>query len=110
MDNAIIAHPEIFITLGEEKMKLVPSFSVFVRFEKATGKNALDPMMWVQPSATDLVTLVWAAIGGEKSGKSISEVADLLTGQHLREVEELIKGMFKRTELPESLKNESAAE
>jgi hypothetical protein len=110
MDNAAQALPESFLTLGEEKYKLVPSFSVFVRFEKASGKNGLDPLMWVSPSATDLVTLVWAAIGGEKSGKTIDQVADLMTGAHLEDVRMLVREMFKKTELPESIKNDVAAE
>jgi hypothetical protein len=110
MDNAQHALPETFLVLGEDKFKLVPSFSLFVRFEKASGKNGLDPMLWVNASATDLVTLVWAAIGGEKSGKSIDDVADLMTGQHLGDVQQLVRDMFKKAELPEKIKNDVAAE
>jgi hypothetical protein len=110
MDNAQHALPEAFISLGEDRFKVVPSFAVFCRFEEKTGKNGLDPVLWIQPSATDLVTLVWAAIGGKSSGKTVEQVAELMTGQHLEDVKVLVSSMFKKAELPEKLKNEDAAE
>lgn len=108
MEHAEHAIPEMFVSLGDERIKLIPNFSTFCRFEKATGKNGLDPMVWLQPSATDLVTLLWAAMGGEKSGRTIDDVADKMTGKHLEDVKLLIQGMFKKADLPESVKNEDA--
>jgi hypothetical protein len=109
MDNANQALPEMFVTLGNEKFSLIPNFATFVRFEKATGKNGLDGMTWVNPSAQDLVTLLWASIGGEKSGKSIDDVAELMSGKHLEDVKRLVTEMFKKAELPEAVKNGDAA-
>ncbi len=109
MDNASIALPETFVSLGKDKFNLVPSFATFCRFEKVSGKNGLDPVTWLQPSATDLVMLLWAGIGGEKSGKTVDEVAELMSARHLEDVKRLVQDMFKKSELPETLKNESAA-
>jgi hypothetical protein len=109
MDNADQALPELFVTLGNEQFKLIPSFATFVRFEKASGKSGLDGMTWVNPTALDLVTLLWASLGGEKSGKTIDEVAELMTGKHLEDVRKLVTEMFKKAELPESAKNDVAA-
>lgn len=110
MDNAEQAVPELFVELGSERFNLVANFATFVRFDKATGKNSLDVLTWVNPTALDLVTLVWAAIGGEKSGKTVEQVADLLEGKHVEEVRKLIRGMFKKAELPaDSAKSDAAA-
>jgi hypothetical protein len=108
MDNAELALPELFVTLGGERFALIPSFGTFVRFEKATGKSGLDPLVWMNASASDYVTLLWASIGGEKSGKTVDDVADLMTGKHLEDVRKLVSEMFKKAELPDAVKNDDA--
>jgi len=108
MENANQAFPEMFVTLGSEKYRLIPSFATFVRFERATGKSGLDGMTWLNPTAIDLVTLLWASIGGEKSGKTIDEVAEMMSGNHLEDVKKLVQEMFKKAELPETVKNDAA--
>jgi hypothetical protein len=64
---------------------------------------------WVSPSATDIITLIWAALGGEKLGKSIDEVGDATNSSHLEDVRALVGAMFKRAELPEEQKKTDAA-
>jgi hypothetical protein len=109
MEHADKALPEVFIELFGERRNLSPSFGTFVRFEKATGKNALDQMVWLSPSAIDICTLVWAALGGEKSGKTVDEVADAMTPRHLEDVKSLVRAMFEKAEVPEELKKSDAA-
>jgi hypothetical protein len=108
MENANQALPEMFVVLGEQQFKLIPSFATFVRFERATGKSGLDALTWVNPTALDIVTLLWASIGGEKSGKTVDEVADLMSGKHLEDVKKLMQELFKKAELPETVKNDAA--
>lgn len=108
MEHAEHALPEFYISLDGKRLGLSPNFSTFVRFEKATGKNGLDPVLWLNPSATDMVTFIWAAVGGEKSGLSIDEVADKASPKHLKEVTKLIEAMFSKADLPEAVKNEDA--
>lgn len=108
MDNANLALPELFVTLGTEQIKLIPNFATFVRFEQQTGKNGLDPLTWVNATALDLVTLLWASIGGKKSGKTVEDVAELMSGKHLEDVKRLVQEMFKKAELPEAVKNDAA--
>ena len=62
----------------------------------------------MNPSAIDLVTLLWAALGGEKCGKTVDEVADLMTGKHIEDVRKLVSEMFKKAELPDAVKNDDA--
>jgi|688.fasta_scaffold39623_9 hypothetical protein len=109
MEHADKALPEVFITVFGERHRLIASFGTFARYEKATGKNALDGLNWTSPSATDLVTLIWAALGGERFGRTTDEVADELNMTHLEDVKRLIQTMFRQSELPAGQKKADAA-
>lgn len=109
MEQAQQALPEVHVELFGSRHNLIPSFGTLCRFEKATGKNPLDLMTWANPTPTDLATLVWAALGGEKFGKSVDEVAEEMTGQHIATVKNLVETIFKKAELPEEVKNDEAA-
>lgn len=109
MDQADKALPEVFIEIFGEKKNLIPSFGTFARYEKVTGKNAMDPMSWIQPSATDICYLIWSALGGEKCGYSVEEVSDQLQPKHLEDVKKLVQSMFKRGELTEDQKKDEPA-
>lgn len=109
MKHAEQAMPEVYVELFGERHKLIPSFGTLCRFEKATGKNPLDLMTWANPTPTDLATLVWCALGGETFGKSVDEVAEDMTGQHIVDVKNLVQTIFKKAELPEEVKNDDAA-
>jgi hypothetical protein len=108
MDFADKALPEVYIDLFGEKVNLLPTFGTLCRFEKATGKNPLDMLTWVSPTPIDLVTLVWAALGGEKSGKTFDDVAEAMTGKHVEDVKHLVRVMFQKAEVPEDPKGDAA--
>lgn len=109
MDNADKAIPEITIDIFGGPHKLSPTFGTFCRYEKVTGKNGLLQSTWLAASATDMATFVWAALGGDKLGKTIDEVADGLSPLHLKKVGEVLKLMFDRAEVPEAAKKDDAA-
>src|SRR4051794_10987904 len=109
MENADKAIPELAIDIFGAKHKLAPTFGTFCRFEKATGKNAMAATTWVTASATDMVTFIWAALGGDKLGKSVEEVAEEVSGEELSKIQELLALMFKRAEVPEAAKKGDAA-
>jgi hypothetical protein len=109
MDNADKAIPEITLQVFGAPHKLSPTFGTFCRFEKATGKNAMAQSTWLMASALDMVTFIWAALGGEKLGKSIDDVAEEVDGKDLSTVQELLAVMFKRAQVPEAAKKDEAA-
>lgn len=109
MENADKALPGIFINVFGAPHKLAPTFGTFCRFEKATGKNAMSMATWATASATDMVTLIWAALGGEGLGKSVNDVAEEVSGQHLEQVRDFIQAFFKQSEVPEAVKKDAAA-
>lgn len=104
MDNGDKALPELYIELGGQRHKLVANFGTFRRFEERSGKNAMDTTLWEKPSATDVITLIWAALGGESSGKTVEQVGDLLEMYHLHDVGHLMRRLFGQASLSEDQK------
>lgn len=120
MEHADKAHPGVFTTVFGERHELISNFSTLVIFEAATKKCALDPRTWVNPSATDVVTLIWAALGGESfrrrndKGQAIipvtmEDVAGEIRMAHMGDLKELISVMFKQAAVPEEEKKAAAA-
>ena len=109
MEHAEQALPEVFIEIFGGRHNLIPTFGTLCRFKKATGKNPLDMMTWANPEPEDFVALIWSALGGEKFGKTLDEVAEAMTGKHVADVKTLIDAIFKKAELPEEVKKSDAA-
>lgn len=61
MSNHPKLNPVIEIDVGGEKVKLTFNLWTLYKIEEATGKNALDGATWLNPSAKDVISLLWAA-------------------------------------------------
>lgn len=71
----LLAHVEV--ELFGETRRLEPTFETILAFEEASGSSIIAPSNWYpMPKLTVVATLLWAALGGRKSGKT---VADLYT-------------------------------
>ncbi len=71
--SEIAAHVEV--ELFGETRRLEPTFETILAFEEVSGSSIIAPSNWYpMPKLTIVATLLWAAIGGRKSGKSIAEL------------------------------------
>lgn len=96
--------PEVEIELGGKKRKLIFDFWSFCLLEKATGRNSLSGEMFTKPSATEIVTLVWAALQSTEK-LSIEEVGKMLSFKNMPMVTEAIQKAFDMSSIPvEALK------
>lgn len=75
MSNHDKVNPVVEINLGTEKIKLTFSLWTLWQIEEKTGKNALDGATWLNPSAKELVTLIWAAWNATDPQITMEQVA-----------------------------------
>lgn len=107
-DKAI---PEVEVTIAGEKRRLVCSFGAFIRFQRATGKDGMRLPFWNEATSLDLVTLVWAAMGGDACGLTVDQVADGLSAKNYAEIMEMIRVLFGASvPTDEQKKSDSPAE
>jgi hypothetical protein len=104
--NADKVIPGVEIEIFGETRTLVTTFRTLILFERKTGKNGMRRFDW---NVEDLCVLVWAALGGDKSGRTVDEVVDELSGRHAGEIRRLIAGLFEQAELSDQQKNDDAA-
>ena len=101
MQNAEKAIPELYVTLKGERKSIVCGLGTLARFQMRTGKNSFDLSIWADPNPVDVVTIVWAALGGEKTGKTPDEIGDEMDMSQLHEVGKLIGELIRRMSAPE---------
>lgn len=89
------ASPDVEIELGGVRRKIVFNMWAFCQLETATGKNALSGEIWEQPSATDIVTLLWAALQQEEPSLTIEEVGRMMPFSKLSAVSDALKSAFE---------------
>lgn len=109
MEHSEKALPGTFVEVFGERKQIKPNMRTFCRFQQKTGRNPFDLMMWVTPSPVDVVTLIWAALGGEDLGKTVDEVADALDFDNMHGLNEFLGKFFKKGEAPEAPKGDAAA-
>ena len=101
MEAAEKVVPEFYIPLFGERRKLSVKFGTLIRFEAKTGRSALNGRVWANPSMTDIVTLFWAALGGEAFGKTVEQVADEMSNledpRDIHQWRELIEAIMIRS-------------
>lgn len=98
------------IELGGKIRHLVFDMWAFYLLERETGKNALNGELFTQPSATELVTLVWAAVQGSEK-LSMEQVGRMMPFSKLPDITKAIQIAFSHAAAPEdSLKKSPDAE
>lgn len=98
MDNAEKVSEEVHIQLGDELVCLRANFGTLLRYKKKTGRN---PLAGVPIDPEDLTAFVWAAIGGDACGKTVEQVAELLSLKSLAEIGRAVKQAIRNGEPPE---------
>jgi hypothetical protein len=111
MSDVKKAIPGVEITLGGEKYKLIFTMRSFMLVEKETGLNALDGNMFSPPSATNLITLLWAGLQHKQAGGApdltIDEVGEMLSLSEMGEVAESIQKAFEEATATPSKKRKA---
>lgn len=75
MEGASDLLARVEVELFGEKRVMEPSFETILAFEEISGSSILNPANWhPMPKLTVVAALLWAAIGGRKSGKSVAEL------------------------------------
>jgi hypothetical protein len=111
MEHADKVSPDgIFVEVFGERKELKPNMGTFLRFQQKSGLNPFDVRIWARPSPLDIVTLIWAGIGGEACGRTVEEVADGLSFESIEGFNETLNKFFKKGEVPEPPKSDAAAE
>lgn len=99
MNNIEKVSPGVEIQLGGKTRKLIFNMWAFYLLEKATGKNALAGEVFMNPTATDLLTLVWAALQHEEK-VTIEEVGGMFSLQDIPEISRAIQKAFAQASPP----------
>ena len=101
--------PSVEIELGGKTYKLVFDFEAFIRIEAKTGKNMLSGEMFQNINATNLVTLLWAALR-PLDALSLQDVARTLNPFHTgKYIEKISEAMAKAVPSDEALEKKDAA-
>lgn len=98
------AVPEVSLTLAKKGVVAIKcSFEALARYELQTD---IDPLTiaWLAASPKQLLTFLWCALGGEKSGIKLEEMSDELGTITLADVREVILSTLKSAELTEEQK------
>lgn len=74
MEGANEIRPAVELTVFGEKRRLEPTFETIINFEEAAGAAILNPNNWnPEPKISLLTTVLWAACGGKKTGKTVAD-------------------------------------
>lgn len=119
MKNENKALPQVTVELGGERYVITCSFGVLRLYQHETGNNPFAAQFLRQLSPDDMVTILWAGIklavedeDPKAEAPSKDWVANHMSGQHMRHVNEIITKLFEDS-LPEAEKkalNEKASE
>jgi hypothetical protein len=94
MENADKALPSVKVTLGGKDYEMTPTFGTLCRFKKQTGRNPLDPQMWLIPEPDDIVGLLWAALVKNQPSLTTEEVAEMLAPTEMVRLKPLFQSFF----------------
>lgn len=106
MEQAEKVSEEVHIQLGSELVCLRATFGTLIRYKKKTGRN---PLAGVPIDPEDLSAFVWAAIGGDECGKTVEEVAELLSVKTLADIGRAVRQAIRNGEPPEEPGKNAAA-
>jgi len=85
--------PVISIELDKPR-NLKFDFAALMAFEKETGKNVLSDNVWQDMSATDLVTLLWAALKHEDKELTLEQVGSMIHFDNVAEISQKLQEAF----------------
>jgi len=71
-------------------------FAAFMAFEKETGKNILQENVWGNITATDLVTLLWAALKHEDKDLTLEQVGSMIHLGNIKEITQKLQEAFEK--------------
>lgn len=94
MSNLDKVKPKIEVELGGKKRFLVFDFWAISLIEKETKKNFLTGDLLKEPSATDIIALVWAGLQKDEPKLAMEEVGRMIDFSNLPKVTEAIQKAF----------------
>ena len=86
MSNAEKMNPAVELKLGDKTLKIVFDLWAFCLIEEQTGKNAINGEAFQNPSANDLVTLIWAGVQKHHQELQRKEIAHYMDLQNVQEL------------------------
>jgi len=107
MDNAEKANPTGKLELFGEIYDFRPTFGTLNRYQQITGKDGFD-MLRGNFTAGDIVALVYAAIGGKDTGKTIDEVGDAIDLNRAVQLAGEIRAFMDAAQVPAEQKKMAA--
>lgn len=108
--NVEKVNPVTKVKLGDKEVTLKFDLWALLKLEEATGVNALDGKVWLNPRAKDVVALLWAAMLHEQPSLTMEEVAKSIALEDIGSLVESLGATFEKASSPEDLtkKNEGA--
>ena len=101
--------PGVEVKIGGKARKLVFNMWAFYLLEKETGKNVLQGEVFSNPTAKDILTLVWAGL--QSSEKiSLEDLGKMIDFSNLAEISKAITEAFQQAAVPEGEKKTNTPE
>lgn len=112
MDSLSKVAPGVTIVLGGKPHTMIFNFLALRLIEKETGKSCFGSDMFNNPTATDLLILVWAGLEGARAKEQpkweIDDIARQLDLSDMQAIGEALRAGFAQVKVPsDSLKKTS---